>query len=138
MGSYKSPTIFDHNELKNASKALQDVELVVANFREVLNWAKPGDFIYFDPPYAPLSKTSSFTSYTENPFGEKEQMILANVFRELDQRGCKVMLSNSWVTSILDLYQGFNCIEVKASRTINSNPEKRGKISELLVINYEL
>ncbi len=136
MGSYKDPTIFDVDELIGASKALEDVELAVADFREILNWAQGNDFIYFDPPYAPVSKTSSFTGYTENPFGEPEQKELATLLRELHQRGCKVMLSNSWVNSILDLYKDFNCIEVKASRAINSNPEKRGKISELLVTNY--
>lgn len=136
MGSYKSPGIFDVDELTNASQALQDTQLAIADFREVLNWAQAGDFIYFDPPYAPVSKTSSFTGYTDSPFGEREQMELTAVLRELNQRGCKVMLSNSWVDSILDLYKDFNCLEVKASRAINSNPEKRGKISELLVTNY--
>ncbi len=135
MGCYRSPTIFDEQELLSASMALQSVELTVADYCDVLQWAESGDFIYFDPPYAPLSKTSSFTSYTENPFDETEQVKLAQVFRALDQRGCTVMLSNSWVESILDLYRDFYCVEVKATRAINSNPNKRGKISELLVIN---
>lgn len=136
MGSYKDPTIFDIDDLTTASQALQGVELAVCDFRDTLHWAQAGDFIYFDPPYAPVSKTSSFTSYTEKTFGEQEQKELAELFRQVDSLGCKVMLSNSWVEPILELYKDFTCIEVKASRAINSNPEKRGKISELIVINY--
>lgn len=138
MGSYKNPGIFDEDALMKASQALQGVDIQVADFREALSWAREGDFIYFDPPYAPVSKTSSFTGYTEAPFGDREQKELANTFRQLSQRGCKLMLSNSWVHSTLALYKEFNCIEVKASRAINSNPDGRGKISELLVINYVL
>lgn len=138
MGSYKDPAIFDADELMTASQALQSVEIRTADFREILDWAQAGDFVYLDPPYAPVSKTSSFTSYTEKPFGEREQRELAAIFRQLDKRGCLVMLSNSWVHSILELYREFTCIEVKASRVINSNSEKRGKISELVVINYAL
>jgi len=137
MGSYKDPTIFDIEELLSASQALQGVELEAQDFREVLQWAQAGDFIYLDPPYAPLSKTSSFTSYTEKSFGEREQEELSLLFRQLNNLGCKVMLSNSWVDSILEMYKDFTCLEVKATRAINANPEKRGKISELVVINYE-
>lgn len=136
MGSYKDPAIFDVDELVTASQALQNVVLEVSDFRDTLQWAQAGDFIYLDPPYAPVSKTSSFTSYTEKPFGEQEQKELFSLFCHLDNIGCKVMLSNSWVDSILELYKNFTCIEVKASRAINSKPEKRGKISELVVINY--
>ena len=112
--------------------------LQIADFRDVVHHAKKGDFIYFDPPYAPLSKTSSFTSYTSDQFGPAEQEALALTYSDLDKIGCKVMLSNSWVPAILKLYQKFNCIEVKASRAINSQADKRGKISELVVINYEV
>jgi DNA adenine methylase len=136
MGSYKDPTIFDGDELMIASQALGGVDLEVKDFQETLRWAQAEDFIYFDPPYVPVSKTSSFTSYTEKPFGEKEQKELAILFRQLDKLGCKVMLSNAWADSTLELYKDFTCIEVKASRVINSNSEKRGKISELVVINY--
>lgn len=138
MGSYVNPRIFDPDELLNANFALQNVSPAVADFREVLDRATANDFIYFDPPYAPVSKTSSFTSYTAESFGEQMQRELASIYRELDRRGCKVMLSNSWVESILDLYQGFTCLELKASRAINSNALKRGKISELLVVNYDI
>ncbi len=136
MGSYKNPSVFAAEELVQVSQALQGVDIGTADFRQVLDWAKADNFIYFDPPYAPVSKTASFTSYTENVFGETEQKILAETYKELDRRGCKVMLSNSWVPSVVKLYKEFHVIEVKASRAINSNPERRGKISELLVINY--
>lgn len=137
IGSYKNPRIFDPEELNSASLALQGVTIEVADFHTVTSWAQCGDFVYFDPPYVPLTQTANFTSYTEAPFGEREQHDLADIFRVLDQKGCKVMLSNSWVPSNLDLYRGFNCIEVKANRAINSNAERRGKISELIVLNYD-
>jgi DNA adenine methylase len=137
MGSYKNPRIFEPEGLVQAARALSGVELVVADFHDVLNHAKAGDYVYFDPPYYPLTKTASFTSYTENAFGEEQQRDLAQVFRKLDRMGCKVMLSNSWATFILDLYQGFNLIEVRAARVINSKADRRGKISELVVLNYE-
>jgi DNA adenine methylase len=137
MGSYKNPRIFEPEELVQAARALTGVELVVADFHDVLNHAKAGDYIYFDPPYYPLTQTANFTCYTENAFGEEQQRDLAQVFRKLDRMGGKVMLSNSWAPFILDLYQGFKLIEVKAARVINSKPDRRGKISELVVLNYE-
>jgi DNA adenine methylase len=137
IGRYKNPTIFDAATLQSASHALHGVEIVHADFRELRHWAQAGDFIYFDPPYAPLTKTASFTSYTAVTFGEREQQELAAVFHELDRRGCRLMLSNSWTPAILSLYQkNFHCLEVKASRAINSKASKRGPVSELLVTNY--
>ena len=137
MGSYKNPQIFNEGELRSASESLRGVDLAVANYADVLLHAKSGDFFYFDPPYLPISKTSYFTGYTKYPFAEKEQQELKDVFLQLDKSGCKVMLSNSWADLILDLYRDYNLIEVKASRAINSDAEKRGKISELVVINYD-
>lgn len=136
MGRYANPQIFDPETLRQASLALENVTLSVADFQEVLTWAAAGDFIYFDPPYYPLSKTANFTSYTEQPFGEVEQIALAKVVEELVQRGCYVMISNAWVEPVLQLYRSWQCIELKASRVINSNSHKRGKISELLVVTY--
>lgn len=137
MGSYKNPAILDAEDLRRASCALRDAEIAVADFREVVHHAKSGDLIYFDPPYHPLTKTASFTSYTEVPFGEEQQRELAQVFCQLDRQGCRVMLSNSWTPFILDLYRGFNLIEVRAARAINSKASGRGKISEVVVLNYE-
>jgi DNA adenine methylase len=137
MGSYKNPRIFDADDLRLAAQALEDVKLAVADFREVVHHARRGDLVYFDPPYHPLTKTASFTSYTENPFGEEQQRELAQVFRALDRKGCQVMLSNSWTPFILDLYRGFHCIEVQAARAINSQASGRGKIREVVVLNYD-
>jgi DNA adenine methylase len=136
IGNYKHPQIFNELDLKAASKSLQEVTIQVDNFGEVLTQANKGDFVYLDPPYAPLSKTASFTSYTKNPFGERGQFELSELFKALDRKGCKVMLSNSWVDHIIDLYKDFNCLQVQASRAINSNITKRGRISELVVMNY--
>jgi DNA adenine methylase len=137
MGSYKNPRIFDADELACASQALQQVEIAVADFHEVVEQSRPGDLVYLDPPYFPLTPTASFTSYTENAFGESEQRELAQVFRDLDRKGCLVMLSNSWTPFILNLYQDYRCVEVQATRAINSKAERRGVISELVVLNYD-
>lgn len=136
LGRYKNPAIFDEAVLQSASRALQGVDIVQADFRELLHWAQAGDFIYLDPPYAPLTKTANFTSYTAVTFGEREQTELAAVFHELHRRGCLLMLSNSWTETTLALYREFHCREVKASRAINSKASKRGPVSELLVTNY--
>ena len=137
MGSYEHPRIFDADDLRQAARALQGVEIAVADFRDVIQHAKRRDLVYFDPPYHPLTKTASFTSYTQNPFGPDQQRELAQVFRALDRKGCQVMLSNSWTPFILDLYQGFHCIEVQAARAINSKASRRGKIREVVVLNYD-
>jgi DNA adenine methylase len=136
MGRYRNPRILDEKELRQASQALQHTEIEVADFREVVRCAKAGDFVYIDPPYHPLTLTANFTSYTQAIFGEPEQRDLARVFRDLDRKGCKVMLSNSWTPFILDLYRDFTRLEVKANRAINSDPARRGKISEVVVLNY--
>ncbi|MCS7225520.1 MAG: DNA adenine methylase [Gloeomargarita sp. SKYB31] len=136
MGRYHNPRIFDEEQLRQNSQALQSAHIECRDFRTVLERAQPGDFVYFDPPYAPLSPTSNFTSYTAGEFGVAAQRELAEVFRQLDRRGCYVMLSNSWCDFTLALYRDFHCVELKATRAINSQPSGRGKISELLVCNY--
>src|SRR5262249_22326334 len=95
FGRYKNPSIVDENALRMASAQLRTAELRVARFAEVLKWARRGDFIYFDPPYHPVSETAYFTSYTRDAFGTRDQEELAEVFATLARRGCKVMLSNS-------------------------------------------
>lgn len=137
LGRYKNPGIFDPGDLRRASQALQDVMLEVASFRDVVAQARAGDFVYFDPPYFPLTRTANFTAYTENAFGEQEQRELAQVFGALDRKGCRVMLSNSWTPFILDLYRSYRCLEVRARRAINSDPARRGPIREVVVINYD-
>ena len=98
--------------------------------------AKAGDFVYFDPPYAPVSSTSSFTSYTNEGFGQSDQIRLRDTFVKLSNQGVKVMLSNSDVELIHDLYSdipGIDIRVVRANRMINSNASKRGKINELII-----
>jgi DNA adenine methylase len=136
FGRHKNPAICDADGLRAASAALQYAELSVRDFESVLDGAQAGDFIYFDPPYQPINKTSSFTSYTAGKFGEEEQRRLAAVYSQLAERGCFVMLSNSDTPLIRGLYGKFHIHEIQASRAINSKPEGRGKITELLILNY--
>lgn len=136
FGKYKNPTICDEPNLRAASVALQHAHLEVADFEIVLKLAEPGDLIYFDPPYEPLSPTSSFTSYTSDGFTSTDQRRLANVYHTLDTRGCLLMLSNSSAPLIYELYQGFHIYEINARRAINSKPDGRGIIKELLVTNF--
>jgi DNA adenine methylase len=137
MGSYKDPGIFEPDNLRAVSMALRPVKLDVSDYARVLQNARAGDFVYFDPPYYPLTRTASFTAYTQDTFGEKEQAQLADVFRKLHRKGCKVMLSNSWTQFILDLYHDFKWVKVSASRAINSKAEGRGKISEVVILSYD-
>ncbi len=141
-GSYTAPRIVQAATLGAASAALADAALAdaalrVATFDAVLEWAQPGDFVYFDPPYDPVSRTASFTSYTRHSFGEPEQRRLAEVFAELARRGCYCMLSNSYTPLILDLYRGFDIQIVQATRAINSKGDARGAVKEVIVRNYE-
>lgn len=105
-------------------------------FGKIINIAQPNDFVYFDPPYHPLSSTSSFTSYTSNSFSEKDQIRLAEVYRKLDRKGCLLMLSNSYSKFILELYSDYRIEQVSAKRMINCNGKKRGAIQEAVVMNY--
>ncbi len=136
FGRYTNPAICDESKLNAAHNALQSVELGVANFDRVLAFAQPGDFVYFDPPYEPLSSTSNFTSYTRDGFSADDQRQLADVFRQLDTRGCRLMLSNSSALLIYDLYQGYAIHEISARRAINRNANGRGVVTELLITNF--
>jgi DNA adenine methylase len=136
MGRYVNPDIANVDRLRAASHALQDVELAVADFEAVTEQARSGDFVYFDPPYHPLSKTASFTSYAREDFGEDDQRTLARVFAELDRRGCRVMLSNSDTPFVRELYGDYRIETVTARRAINSAKGKRGAITEVVVVNY--
>ena len=103
-----------------------------------MKYAQKDDFIYFDPPYDPLSDTANFTGYTKEKFGKKEQESLKRVFDELNERGCKVLLSNSYTDFILELYKDYNISSVNAKRVINRDASKRGEIKEILVYNYPI
>lgn len=136
FGRYKNPMICNSKNLRPASSALKNVEILPGDFKRCLDFAKRNDFIYFDPPYQPLSSTSSFTSYTKSSFDEQDQEKLCEVFRKLDRRKYKVMLSNSDTPLIRKLYKGFKIETVSARRAINCNGSGRGRIAELVILNY--
>jgi DNA adenine methylase len=136
MGKYKNPAISKSEDLNEISCLLENVQIELKQFHEAVETAIEGDFVYFDPPYYPLNRTSNFTSYTKDSFLEKEQIKLAETFKKLDNRGVKVMLSNSDTEFIKELYKDYNQTFVQARRNINSKADKRGKIKELVVTNY--
>lgn len=136
VGRYANPPILDEARLRAASAALHGVTLAVEDFEAVVHRAAPGDFVYFDPPYMPLSRTANFTSYGPHNFGADEQRALARVFAALDRQGVRVMLSNSDAPEVRALYRGFRVQTVSARRAINSAIGKRGPISEVVITNY--
>ena len=136
FGHYKNPRIVDENNLINCSNLLQRTEIRHADFSEILTKVQEGDFVYFDPPYVPLSETSSFTSYTKDGFDIDMQFKLRDVCDELDSMGVKFLLSNSDTKLVNELYESYNIKKVFASRQINANADGRGKITEVLVRNY--
>ncbi len=142
-GKYTNPNIVDEENLKKISKVLQSVEIKHQDYKKTVENAKKGDFIYFDPPYAPLNPTSSFTAYTKDGFGEQQQIELRDLFFELHKKGCFVMLSNSNSEFINKIYKELvkkdkkiKITKVGANRMINSKASGRGKIKEVLVTNY--
>ncbi len=134
FGSYTNPTICDASTLRAASAALAGTELHVEDFGGVLERAEPGDFVYFDPPYVPLSATSSFTGYTANGFGMAEQIRLRDTAARLKARGVHVVLSNSSAPAVHELYgKGFQATPVAAARNINCDGARRGPVTELIL-----
>jgi len=143
FGRYKNPCILDQENLIRASEVLQIAEIFLTDFEKIKNKINNDFFIYFDPPYRPISTTSSFTSYSKYDFTEEDQVRLANLFHDLGINGNKLMLSNSDPKNenpsdhfFERLYAKFNIIRVQANRMINCNGDKRGKINELLILNY--
>lgn len=141
FGKYKNPQIVNEEVLRAVHAYLSSAEIEIKNIdfvSAVANAAK-GDFVYFDPPYDPVSETSSFTSYSLNGFKKEDQIRLRDLCVELDQRGVKFLLSNSATDFIIDIYseKGFIVETVSATRNINSVASKRGKIDEVLIRNYE-
>lgn len=137
FGHYKNPRIIDKNNLLNCSELLKKTEIKCADFSEILTKVKKGDLVYFDPPYVPLNETSSFTSYTKDGFDINMQFKLRDVCDELDNKGVKFMLSNSDTKLVNELYVNYEIKKVFASRQINANTDGRGKITEVLVRNYD-
>lgn len=138
-GNYKKPNIVNEVVLRAVSHYLNNNEIKILNmdFADAVADAKKNDFIYFDSPYDPVSDTSSFTGYTLDGFSRDDQIRLRDVFVELDKRGCKILLSNSSTEFIHELYKDYHIEIVSASRNINSVASRRGKIDEVLVMNYE-
>jgi len=134
-GRYANPTICDEANLRAASEALQGVELTVADFADGPRLAGAGDFVYFDPPYVPLSETAYFTSYTAKEFGMDEQERLANTAAHLANQGSCVALSNSGHPDVASMYSSevFELGEVHARRAINSKATSRGPVREYLI-----
>lgn len=137
-GKYKNPQIVNEKLLYDVSEYLNinDIEILEGDFERAVSTATCGDFVYFDPPYAPVSSTSGFTSYTDKGFDESEQRRLRDTFIKLSEQGVNVMLSNSDVDLVHELYSNIPNIDirvVKANRMINSKASGRGKINELII-----
>jgi DNA adenine methylase len=115
---------------------LQVANVKVLDFRRIVQLGRAKDFFYFDPPYDPLTRTASFTSYTPDSFSEDDQRALADVVTRLSRKGAYVMLSNSKTPLILDLYKQFRIETVRARRAVNSDASGRGSIPEVVVLNY--
>jgi DNA adenine methylase len=136
FGKYSRLSLPSPPALLKFSAMLQDVTLIHADFAQIVRTAKRGDFVYFDPPYHPLSKTARFTDYTRGGFSFDDQERLARIYRQLSDRGVFLMLSNSCTAEIKDLYGDFMIHTVLAKRFINCKGEKRSGAYELIVINY--
>lgn len=144
MGAYKNPKICDEENLKNVSLSLKNVKIIYADYRESKDFIDDKTFVYIDPPYRPLNPTSSFTSYTENDFTDKEQVELAEYINLLNKKKAKIVISNSDPKNnniddnfFDELYKNYNINRVKATRMLNSNASLRGEINELLITNYK-
>ena len=131
-----SPKLLPLIALRAASRVLQGVDIARRHFSTVLDYAQRGDFVYFDPPYHPLSATANFTSYDRRGFGPDDQRQLRDVFTRLGDRGIQAMLSNSDTPFIRELYEGFAIDQVQAARAVNSKANGRGKVAEVIVRNY--
>lgn len=136
IGRYTDPPILDEANLRACSAALQGVELRCQGFEEAAAQVGPEDFVYFDPPYVPVSATSNFTQYVRGGFGEQDQRRLAEVFSALSRRGASVMLTNSWAPLVLECYREFSLCPVSAARSLNSRADRRGGVQEALVDNF--
>ena len=138
-GRYKNPKIVDENLVSAISTYLNNnqIEIKKGDFEKAVLDVQPRDFVYFDPPYIPLSETSAFTSYTHEGFSYDDQVRLRDTFKKLSDTGAYVMLSNSSSFLVEELYQDFNIHYVEATRTNGAKSSSRGRISEIIVTNYE-
>jgi DNA adenine methylase len=140
FGKYKNPEIYDPENLRLVSKVLKfsNAQLLAQDYQKTTENAGKGDFVYFDPPYQPVSSTASFTSYTNSGFSLQEQKRLGNWFRELDKRGCKILLSNSDTEEIRDIYGGYYIKTVAVMRAISCKGNTRKGHTELIISNFTL
>ena len=143
QGRYKNPRICDEENLKAVSRHLKNVHIVCGDYKESRSFIDNNTFAYFDPPYRPLSISSSFTSYTQDGFGDREQIELARFIDEISACGAFVIVSNSDPKNVDandgffdELYSKHRIFRINASRAINSSTSRRGKINELLIVNY--
>ena len=143
IGSYKNPLICDEDNLRAVSEKLQNVIIVCGDYKQAEEFIDGSTFVYFDPPYRPITDTASFTAYTENLFNDSEQIELANFVNEMHAKGAKVVVSNSDPKNsnieddfFEEIYKSYKIRRVEATRMINCNSEARGKITELLISNY--
>lgn len=144
-GDYDNPTICDEQNLLAVNKVLQIAEIRKADFKEIITDLKSNSFVYFDPPYRPISKTASFKAYSKHGFEDNEQIQLSKLFKFIHEEGSSVMLSNSDPKNLDpndnffdEIYNDFNIFRVPARRMINSNAAKRGTINEIVVTNYRI
>lgn len=142
IGSYKKPNICDPDNIRTISRLLKNVKIRCGDYSKCSDFVDENTFVYIDPPYRPLNKTSSFTSYNENKFGDKQQIQLAQFLELLSKKGAKIIASNSDPKNIDeddnffdDIYKSFNINRVKAKRMINSKGSGRGNLNELIIFN---
>lgn len=136
FGRYKNPTIYSKQAIRDLSTYLQTVEIQTGDYHLILDLTQKGDFVYLDPPYAPLSATSSFTSYIAGGWDDEEQVKLKEACDRLNERGVLFMQSNSSASLIRDLYTNYNIIELEARRSLSARIEGRHNVTELLITNY--
>ena len=143
MGAYKNPQICNEDNLLVVSKKLQNANIVCGDYKDSANFIDDKTFVYFDPPYRPLTKTANFTSYTEHLFDDSKQLELAKFVQDLDNKGAKIVISNSDPKNadendsfFDDAYSKQSIRRVTANRMINRNSDARGKINELLISNF--
>lgn len=134
-GKYKNPNIVNATAIRAMSKYLNEnrIEICNGDYREVLNRVRKGSFVYLDPPYMPISSSSSFTGYTENGFSYEQQVALKEECDKLKKKGIAFVQSNSDCSEIRELYKEYEIKTVQAKRAINSNASKRGEINEVLI-----
>ncbi|WP_366931638.1 DNA adenine methylase [Nostoc sp. NOS(2021)] len=142
-GKYKKPSIYNPDNLKSVAQILQNTQIYHGDFTECERFVDEKTFVYFDPPYRPISNTSNFTSYSQLPFNDSEQLKLRDYFKKLDNKGALIMISNSDPKNenindhfFENAYAGYQIERVRATRNINSNALKRNSINELLIMNY--